>query len=1061
MLNAVHSLFRASSRYFFGALLALYLTSPAYAFTPAQVPLLSASAVAPNLMLLVDNSGSMNHVLRDAAYNNGTNYGNVYNAGTFCFFCQYFQDDLITGENVSVSTFSRGSCSAGYYMFFTNSFTSYCLKLPTPQGTSTLYSSNYLAYLISITGTARTKDFTVTTIPQQSRISAAIDVATNLVTNNRSIRTGLAVLNPTSGNVISYPVSDISSTDTTGNFNKLKTAISNLTANGGTPLAETYYDITRYFRGMSSFYTQNTAYTSPIQYRCQKNYGVIITDGLPSTDATFPVRGQDPADPTGKLPNWDGNANNDGPRTGSNADGDTLYLDDMALFAYDTDMRTDASVPTRDLAGKSWDNAGFTKQNLSTYTVGYTVANQMLIDAAAYGRGAYYQANGSDALTDALNAALTDINSKAGSGGAGAASSSTLTSGTRLYQTLYDPTDWHGTIRAYTLDATTGALGATLWNTDNKITSSASAPAYQSYNTSGTGSVITLNYTNFSAAQQQVLNNSVPTTPAGITGADLIQWAKGVNKNGLRPRTLLLGDIVNSPLATAFPTAQTATDLQGDGTYTAYLTNKAANMSPSILANGNDGFVHVINAEDTSNGGTQRYAYMPSLALSSLATLASTDYGVSKHKFTVDGQIAVFDTQITPGGTWQTMAVGGLGAGGKSFYALQLYVDASTSTTPNAIKALWEVRAPDTSTPGNDFNDLGYAYAKPEVARMSGGTGIVVVGNGYGSFTGTAALFVLNAQTGALIRKISVPVATGETDNGLSSVKLLVNSQNVVQAAYAGDLKGHLWKFDLSATSPSAWGLAFGGKPLFTAPRGAVSTTVNSVTTTSNQQPITVQPLLLDHPLNGKLVYFGTGKFSETADKLTTAQQDFYAIWDSSGGTGGIVEGNLQQQTIASTVISGGNTYYTTSNNDVDWATKKGWYLPLAAADPFLGERVIYPAQTSRGRIIFTTAAVNSSDPCESTGTGRLFELDAATGGILSYPVLDTNGDSDITATDTKVSGIFVGTGIPNLVSIVNGTNGANDNKYLLDSSGGTPTRIKEKGGTASGYQRIMWRQIQ
>nr|GFD56247.1 hypothetical protein [Tanacetum cinerariifolium] len=90
------------------------------------------------------------------------------------------------------------------------------------------------------------------------------------------------------------------------------------------------------------------------------------------------------------------------------------------------------------------------------------------------------------------------------------------------------------------------------------------------------------------------------------------------------------------------------------------------------------------------------------------------------------------------------------------------------------------------------------------------------------------------------------------------------------------------------------------------APRGAVSTTVNGVTTTSNQQPITVQPLLLDHPLNGKLVYFGTGKFSETADKLTTAQQDFYAVWDSSGGTGGIVEGNLQQQTIASTVISGG-----------------------------------------------------------------------------------------------------------------------------------------------------------
>lgn len=1056
MRNAVRSLFRRSCRYLLGALLALYVTAPAYAFTPAQFPLLSASAVAPNLMLLVDNSGSMNHVLRDAAYNNSTNYGSVYDNDSRCglFGCSYSQGSQFVGENIAVSSFSRGNCSSGYYMFFTNSFTSYCVKLPTPSGTSTLYSSNYLAYLISITGILRVRDFTVSTIPQQSRISAAIDVATDLITNNRSIRTGLAVLNPTSGSVISYPVSDISTSDTTNNFNKLKAAIAALNANGGTPLAETYYDITRYFRGMSSFYTRNTNYTSPIQYRCQKNYGVVITDGLPSTDSSFPSKGQDPADPDGRLPNWDGNLANDGPRTGSNADGDTLYLDDLALFAYDTDMRTNSSTPSLDNAGKSWDNGGFLKQNLSTYTVGYTVSNQMLIDAAAYGRGAYYQANGSDALSDALNAALNDINSKAGSGGGGAASSSTLQTGTRFYQTLYDPTDWHGTVRAYTLDSTSGALSTSpIWTTDNKITAAATAPVYESWNTSGSGSVIPLNFTSFSAAQQLVLTSSAPTVPSGITGADLIQWTKGVNKTGLRPRTLLLGDILNSPLATAFPTAQSATDLQGDNTYTNYLAYKALNMNSSLLANANDGFVHVINADD----GTQRYAFMPSSVLPSIATIASTDYGVSKHKFTVDGQVAVFDTQVTAGGTWQTMAVGGMGAGGKSFYALRLF-DASGS---NTIRALWEIRAPDTSTPANDFNDLGYAYAKPEVARMSGGTGIVVVGNGYGSFTGTAALFVLNAQTGALIRKITVPVATGETDNGLSSVKLVVNSQNVVQAAYAGDLKGHLWKFDLSAASPTAWNVAFGGSPLFTAPRGAVTTTVNGVTTTANLQPITVQPLILDHPLNGKLIYFGTGKFNEIADKTTTAQQDFYAIWDATGGTGGIVEGNLQQQSVSGSVVQGGNTYYTTSNNDVDWANKKGWYLPLATTDPFLGERIIYPAQTSRGRIIFTTAAVNSSDPCESTGTGRLFELDAATGGMLTYPVLDTNGDADITSSDIRVSGISVGTGIPNLASIVNGTNGANDNKYLLDSSGGNPTKLLEKGGTANVYQRIMWRQIQ
>jgi len=421
----------------------------------------------------------------------------------------------------------------------------------------------------------------------------------------------------------------------------------------------------------------------------------------------------------------------------------------------------------------------------------------------------------------------------------------------------------------------------------------------------------------------------------------------------------------------------------------------------------------------------------------------------------------VFDTQLIASGTWQTIAVGGLGAGGKSLYALRLFDGGSA--TPNTIGALWEVSAPASSTTNNDYNDLGYTYSKPEVARMADGTSIMVVGNGYGSFTGTAALFVINARTGALIKKITSPtVVTGETDNGLSSVKLLVNSQNVVQAAYAGDLKGRLWKFDMSSAAASGWVVAFSGKPLFTAPRGTVTTTTAGVSTTTNQQAITVQPLVLDHPQNGKIVYFGTGKFNETADKTTTALQDFYAIWDSTGGVGGITESALQPQAISSTpIVAAGGTYYTSTNNDVDWTTKKGWYLPLGTSGTYLGERIIYPAQTSRGRIIFTTAAVNSVDPCESTGTGRLFELDAATGSMLNYPVLDTNNDGDITSTDATVSGLAVFTGIPNLASIVSGTNGANDNKYLLDSSGTTPTKLLEKGGNSSVYQRIMWRQIQ
>lgn len=1054
---------RRGLKYFYGALLALYVMAPAYAFTPAQVPLLSSSAVTPNVMLQVDNSGSMDTILLASGFNPDLAWPSVYKVeggDCFLFICsRYSQGDRVsngTADYVFVGNLGRVGCGSGAYGFYKSRTVSVCLTLADPAGGGTTrYPIDYLSYLVSQVNAG----ISVASIPTESRMTTAISVAQGLVDGNRSLRIGLAAYNPVTGsdrgpggnikqNVVDLSVvpantyqTGVDQATATANYKALSRAISLLTAEANTPLAETYYQVTRYFRGLApspSYSGSPSTYTSPIQYRCQKNYGVVITDGLPTYDRNFPSN--DPDDTDRKLPNWD-LVNNDGPNLTGDGEGDTLYLDDIAKFAYDIDMRKDSRTPAGDLTGKSWDTAGFSKQNLSTYTIGFTLDNQMLIDAAndTHGHGKYFQANDNAGLTSALNLALSDIYAKAGSGGGGAANSTTLQAGTRFYQTLYDPTDWHGTINAFNLNATTGAvINPAIWSTDTLVVSSATAPVFESWSTAVTPTKITLNYDNFSAEQKTTLNTGLP---AGVTGAQLIAWAKGTANAKLRARTRLLGDIINSPLTAALPADKTSADLTGNVSYTTYLSKKAGagGMSYSLLVNANDGFFNVLNAD-----GTRRYAYMPSSALASLATIATPGYGSGVHKFTADGQISVFDTQLDT--SWRTIAFAGTGAGGKAYYAIKLY------ESNNDPVALWEVKAPEASNTGNAFNNLGFAYSKPDVGRMAdtNGTSIVVIGNGYGSFTGRASLFVLNANTGALIKEIQTPIITpGETDNGLSSVRLKVNSQNVVQAAYAGDLKGRLWKFDLSGATADTWKVAFDGAPLFTA-------------SNDGSRPITVQPLLIDHPTNGKMVYFGTGKFSETTDKTTTAQQAFYAIWDSDAGAGSITQGNLQAQTIDPGAITGnGNTYFTSSRNDVDWGVKKGWYVALSTTAPYLGERIIYPAQTSRGRIIFTTASVNSTDPCESTGTGRLFELDAAKGGMLNYQVLDTNGDSDITSTDSVVSGIAVGTGIPNLASIVAGTSGANDNKYLIDSSGGAVTKLLEKGGTANAYQRIMWRQIQ
>ena len=144
--------------------------------------------------------------------------------------------------------------------------------------------------------TVRARDFTTGAgaIPNDYRISVAQDVSTSLVTSNRSLRIGLATFNPPTssnsgaGGFIARSVSDLSAVSgsvtqaqANTNYSALIAAINGLSAVANTPLAESYYEITRYLRGMAPYYNSTPAtYTSPIQYRCQKNYGVVITDGL-------------------------------------------------------------------------------------------------------------------------------------------------------------------------------------------------------------------------------------------------------------------------------------------------------------------------------------------------------------------------------------------------------------------------------------------------------------------------------------------------------------------------------------------------------------------------------------------------------------------------------------------------------------------------------------------------------------------------------------------------------------------------------------------------------------
>ena len=177
----------------------------------------------------------------------------------------------------------------------------------------------------------------------------------------------------------------------------------------------------------------------------------------------------------------------------------------------------------------------------------------------------------------------------------------------------------------------------------------------------------------------------------------------------------------------------------------------------------------------------------------------------------------------------------------------------------------------------------------------------------------------MRISDGGLIAKIDTGVGDTTTPNGLATPAVVdLNGDATVDYAYAGDLRGNLWKFDLTSTNPNSWGIPYpttaGARlPIFTATDGAVSPA------TPVAQPITSRPEVSRGPNGrGMAILFGTGKYLESADKTPGGKQTFYAIYDPNTNTDSdTVSGraSLTQQSILAQVTFGGQKARATSNN--------------------------------------------------------------------------------------------------------------------------------------------------
>lgn len=1017
-------------------------------------PLFLSSSVSPNLMLLFDNSGSMRNMIWHSGYDPAGSYPDWSQS------CgRNSRDACWTSSDTTVETgdIPRGSCPSGWRQGrkeINSGAVTKCLKLPFPLtdsgGTNiTRYYGSYLNYLFE-TFANNTDLTTGNRIPLDTRIAVAKNVSTDLINSNSMLRWGLARFNlPTSGNngpgglvtaACGSAISDITA------------AIAAVPPDSNTPLAETYYEVTRYFRGMSSYYGTQS-YTSPIQYRCQKNFVIVVTDGFPTYDNTFPSNDPaDTADAASSLPNWDNRA----PSTSSSEfpffrqysdgfkgesgktegnEGYTLYLDDLAKFGFDTDLRTTGN----DLTGISFNDSNFLVQRLNTYTIGLAINNQMLRDAATYGSGRSFTANDSDSLKTALQSALNDIASRTSAAASVATNSTRLTADTAIYQARFNTADWSGQFLSLGVNLD-GSIGATNWDAAQEVPVPASRRIFTydpTASAANRGKVFAFNQLN--AAQQAALNRDGNGTVDG-RGAARLDYLRGVRSGegsaagSFRTRSSVLGDIVNSDPAFVGDQDYGFSKLPGaeGSSYQGFRSSTAYKARPATLYVGaNDGMLHGFRASD----GEELMAYVPSALYDRLGLLTEQDYN-QKHQYYVDGSPRVLDAYL---GGWKTVLLGALGGGGRGVFALDVTDPEGFGTQD----VMWEYG------PANDA-DMGHSYPQATVARLANGKWAAVVGNGYNSGSGRAVLFLLDLETGAQIAKFDTRVGG---DNGLSSpIPVDVDGDRITDFIYAGDLKGNLWKVDVRGASAGSWRFAFGSaaapQPLFNAGR-----------------PITGRPEVGINPAGGYIVYFGTGRYFAASDNIAGGGTDsFYGIYDRDDGTSPSGRGQLQEQRVLTTVTRdfGGvpETVRLTTNNTVD-AHELGWYIDLPAS----GERQVSNPILRGGAVIFTTLIPNT-DKCGFGGDSFLMELDAVTGSRLLSTPFDLNRDTAFDEGDEvtyngeslPVSGRRSKEGIIKTPAIISA--GAFDVKLASGTTGGIDTTIEQPRSVNPGG-RLSWRQIQ
>lgn len=1089
--------------------------------TLSNKPLFLGTSVQPNILWLVDDSGSMDwEVLKSqgalAVHGTGSNSGNLdftpdndterrelcwgYNVmaynpnlnyvpwtGVDEDGSSYTDKTLTTALNNPYDNDDTDNVSTHYYYLWSdtdNDDTYDSGECPT--------ASASRVYVNTLTADEQ-KNYANWYSYYRKREYVAKAALSQLI-DTSDARMGLATLhNNNSVGTIVEDVDDITvPVDTTAQANKteLMKNLFRINSSGGTPLRQTLDEAGEYFQvGVNpgnGLFGSAPSPTSPILSaaeggECQQNFSILMSDGY--WNGGSPGVGNQDSDSTASP--YDG---------GSYADTVENTLADVAMKYYKTDLAPtyDDNVPV--IVGADENNA----QHMVTYTVAFGVNgtltnnpsnttdaftwptpssnNATTIDdlrhAAWNGRGEFLSASNPETLVTSLQDAISGISAREGSASAVAFNSTSLGTDTLVFQARFDSGGWHGTLLAFEIDE--NGVGTQVWNAADELDSRdlvtdprrvITFNGIQGVEFDFPSDYTSLTTTDLGADQIADLLADAPnldatTDPTEITenqsyGEALVEYLKGDDANEVsndgefdfRDRFgERLGDIISSsPQFVSAPNRQYPNLIEGvSNPYSDFRIEKE-NRDPVVYVGANDGMLHAFDADD----GEEILAYIPGFVSNSgvadgLHYLSDTDYG---HIAYVDGSPLAADVFVD--GDWRTYLVGGMRAGAKGVYVLDV-TDPEGFDTDNANSIIKQEFT---------HNDLGYTYSRPLVGRMNNGRWAAIFGNGYNSDPtgdGRAKLFVLyldalggyellDTEVGAMV---SSDCNDASSDcNGLSSPTVLdLNSDGNVDRIYAGDIQGNLWVFDVSDSDENNWDVAY--KTTTSEPEPLFSACTTTPCAQEDRQPITTITVADTHPDRRSLttepnlmVYFGTGQYVAENDNLTTGLQTMYGIWDA--GDSGLTRDDLQEQVITNSATLAGVRELT--DYDVDYVTSSeyGWYEDLIDS----GERVIVEALSIGDVVIYVTTVPDSSS-CNGGGYSYLMAVDRLTGGEPDFPVFDLNNDGVIDDND-QGSGMYLNS-IASAPRVI-------DDKIVISGSDGSIETIDFAAEAARLSSRASW----